>query len=115
MKIRRRPIRIQVWVDEKELAVLTGNAKRSGLSRESYIRSLLNGYVPKEKPGTDFFALTRELHAIGNRMNQIAVKANALGLIDAAGYTENAAELRELTQKIYEAVMLPERMVKNEM
>jgi hypothetical protein len=66
--------------------------------------------VPKEKPGADFFALMRELHAIGNRMNQIAAKANALGIIDATLYANNALELRETTQKIYEAVMLPERL-----
>ena len=100
-----------MYLNKEEHDRLCGNARKSGLAKSNYIRSLLAGYVPKELPGADFFTLMRELHAIGNRMNQIAAKANAIGFIDKEQYTGNASELRETTQKIYEAVMLPERMV----
>jgi len=110
MYLNQRNNRIQIWMNDSEADSLNAKVKRSGLSRESYIRSLMSGYAPKELPGADFFALMRELHAIGNRMNQIAAKANAIGFIDAEQYAGNAGELRETTQRIYEAVMLPERM-----
>ena len=109
MRERRYPV--QIFLNEKEYMALSSNVKKAGLSKSSYIRSLLSSYVPKEMPGADFFALMRELHAIGNRMNQIAAKANAIGYIDAANYAENVLELRKNTQKIYEAVMLPERIM----
>ncbi len=111
--MRERNYAVQLYLNQTEYAALQQNAGRSGLSKSSYIRSLLNGYTPKEMPGADFFTLMRELHAIGNRMNQIAARANAIGLIDAAAYADNAQELRETTQRIYEAVMLPGRMEDN--
>ncbi len=111
--MRERNYPVQIYLNQKEYAALCRHVSKSGLSKSSYIRSLLNGYTPKEMPGADFFALMREIHAVGNRMNQIAAKANAVGLIDADIYTANALKLRETTQKIYEAVMLPERMERN--
>ncbi|UUZ87301.1 hypothetical protein LJK88_04230 [Paenibacillus sp. P26] len=45
--MRKRGIRIQVWVNNEEDARLQANAKKSGLSREGYLRSLINGYIPK--------------------------------------------------------------------
>jgi hypothetical protein len=67
--MRRRAIRIQVWVNHNENAKLQASAKTSGLSQEGYIRSLINGYVPKTMPPPDYFAMMRELHAIGNNLN----------------------------------------------
>jgi len=99
-------------VNDYELANLNTKVKRSGLSRESYIRSLLNGYIPREQPDADFFTLIHELHTIGNQMKQIAVKANTFGVIDAPSYANSVQELCDITQRIYEAVMLPERIVK---
>ena len=46
------------------------------------IRILLHGYEPKEKPDTRFYEAMRQLSAIGNNINQLAVKANTLGFID---------------------------------
>ncbi|MFR1166262.1 MAG: plasmid mobilization relaxosome protein MobC [Adlercreutzia equolifaciens] len=37
--------------------------------------------------------MTRELHAIGNNLNQIARKAHALGTVDAARYDAEARRL----------------------
>ena len=43
---------------------------------------LLNNYEPKEKPDTRFYEAMRQLSAIGNNINQLALKANTLGFID---------------------------------
>ena len=47
------------------------------------IRILLHGYEPKEKPDARFYEAMRQLSAIGNNINQLAVKANTLGFIEA--------------------------------
>lgn len=39
-------------------------------------------YEPKEKPDSKFYEAMRQLSAIGNNINQLAVKANALDFID---------------------------------
>lgn len=43
----------------------------------------MNGFIPPEKPSEDFYIAFKELTGIGNRMNQLAAKANSLGFIDA--------------------------------
>ena len=49
----------------------------------SVIRILIRGYEPKEKPDARFYEVMRQLSTIGNNINQLASKANALGFIDA--------------------------------
>jgi hypothetical protein len=38
---------------------------------------MVKGYKLCEKPDPEFYKMMRELSAIGNRINQLAVKANA--------------------------------------
>ena len=41
---------------------------------------MVMGYRLCEKPDPEFYKIMRELSAIGNRINQLAAKANALEL-----------------------------------
>lgn len=70
-------IKKQFWLSPQEVAEL------AGISESAAIRLLLRGYEPREKPDARFYNTMRELSAIGNNINQLAVKANALGFIDA--------------------------------
>lgn len=107
--MRKRNIRAQVWLNEAESRRLRDNAKRSGLSQENYLRSLVNGYTPKELPPVDFYNMIRELHAIGGNINQLAAKANTTGYMDGAGFEHEAANLRKGILEIQKAVTLPEK------
>ena len=108
--MRTRDIRIQAWLNDAEKERLDCNIKKSGLSREAYLRSLINGYIPKELPSVDYHAMMKQLRAIGNRINQIAVKANTIGFIHADEYALYADELRKTMLKIQSAVTQPEKM-----
>jgi hypothetical protein len=107
--MRKRSIRIQVWLNEKENTYLDDNSKKAGLSCESYLRMLINGFVPKELPPLDYRALIRELQAIGVNLNQIAAKANATGHIDKSVFQYEANRLRRAVLDIQAAVTSPER------
>ena len=107
--MRKRGVRVQVWLNKEENTRLHTSAKKAGLSQEGYLRSLINGYVPKELPPPDYFSMTRELHAIGSNLNQIAAKANATGHIDKTAFQYEANRLRKAVQDIMEAVTAPER------
>lgn len=106
--MRKRSIRIQVWVNQEEVRRLQRQAQQSGLSREAYLRSLINGYVPKTLPPLDYYTMLRELHAIGNNLNQLAVKAHTTGHLDHATFQREADDLRHAVQQIQEAVTAPE-------
>lgn len=82
----KRNIKITFRLNAKEQQQLKKNVKRTGLSQETYIRRLIEGYVPKELPPIDYHAMMRELNAIGNSMNQIAARANATGFLLANEY-----------------------------
>jgi hypothetical protein len=71
-----------VRLTDKEFNRFKENVKKSGLSREAYMRHLINGYVPKEKPDDRFYIVMRQFIGIGNNLNLLAKKANALGFID---------------------------------
>jgi len=107
--MRKRNIQIIVRLNTKEQQYLARQVKKSGLSQESFIRTLINGYVPKELPPPDYYAMMRELHAIGSNLNQIAARANATGHIDRTVFQYEANRLRKTVLDIQTAVTLPER------
>jgi len=105
----KRSIKITFRINEKEREHLVSRAKKSGFSQEAYIRSLLAGYIPKEIPPPDYFAMRRELHAIGNNLNQIAAKAHATGHLDREVFQQEADHLRHAVLQIIKAMSEPER------
>ena len=101
--IRNRNIKIQLWLNKAEARNLQEKAKRSHLSVAAYLRQLISGVVPKEAPPPDFFSMMRELHSIGNNLNQ----AHALNVIDAKHYDDSVLLFEEAVQKILSAVLDP--------
>lgn len=87
--------------------MLNQNVQRSGLTREAYLRVLISGVVPREKPPLDFWAMNRELHYIGNNLNQIARQAHAVNAIDAKHYDEGIQLFQDAVLKIMSAVLDP--------
>lgn len=102
--MRERNIRILFRLSDKEAEAFDALVKQSGLTRAAYLRCLINGLIPIELPPPDYYTFARELNSIGNNLNQIAVKAHVLGVIDAKRYDETARELEEVTKEITKAV-----------
>ncbi len=107
--MRKRSIQIIIRLNNEEHQHLIKQVKKSGLSQEAFIRSLINGYIPKTLPPPDYHSMIRELHAIGNNLNQIAARANAIGHIDKTIFQYEANRLRKAVLDIQAAVTLPER------
>ena len=108
--MRKRNNRIQVRLNSKEYQHFQKLVKKSGLSLEAYLRQLINGIVPRDAPPPDYHAMMRELYRIGNNLNQIAQKANAVGVVDASRYDTAVREFRQAVQTITAAVILPEKL-----
>jgi len=107
--MRNRNVHIQFWLNKKEAQTLDKLVKKSGLSREAYLRHLINGVVPQDAPPPDYFSMMKELHAIGNNLNQIAQKAHVLNVMDVQRYDENVYLFKEAVKTITNAVLLPRR------
>ena len=107
--MRKRNIAILFRLNRKEAETLDKQVKKSGLSRETYLRQLINGLVPRDAPPPDYYSMMRELHQIGNNLNQIAQKAHVLNVIDVQRYDREVRKFRQAVEQITEAVVLPER------
>jgi hypothetical protein len=107
--MRKRTTSFLVRLTAEENEHLQQRVRQSGLSREALVRSLICGYVPKPLPPLDYFALLRDLHAVGNNLNQIAARANTTGHIDTTMFQYEANRLRRTVQEIHAAVTMPER------
>lgn len=78
----QKRIKKQYWLSPEDNAELKRKVKLAGIPEVSVIRILIRGYEPKEKPDDRFYDVMRELNAIGNNINQLVAKANALGFVD---------------------------------
>lgn len=105
--MRKRNIHIQFWLDKGEAQSFDKKVKRSGLSREAYLRHLVNGVVPNDAPPPDYYSMMRELHSIGNNLNQIAQKAHILNVLDMQRYDDNVRLFERAVKTITNAVLLP--------
>ena len=111
--MRKRNLAILFRLNRKEAEALDKKVKKSGLSREAYLRHLISGMVPRDAPPPDYYSMMRELHRIGNNLNQIAQKAHILNVLDVQRYDRDMRMFEDTVKKITEAVILPEPM-KNE-
>ena len=106
----KRNVEIKVRLNRKEAEQLNKRVKKSGLSREGYIRHLISGSVPREAPPPDYYSMMRELYRIGNSLNQVAQKAHTLNVVDVQRYDAAVREFEAAVKKITDAVVLPEPM-----
>jgi len=93
--MKRKPIEIKIRLSENDATVLNRDVKKSGLSRESYLRALIRNTPIKERPPIEFVEVLHFLRGIGNNLNQIALVANSTGSLDAIAYWENVRLLQE--------------------
>lgn len=59
--MRSRNIQIPLRLSEEEYAVLMKKVGKCRCSRESYIRSLINGFSPKEAPPADYYKILSKI------------------------------------------------------
>ena len=103
--MRKRNCRVQVRLDNKEYQGFMKAVRKSGLSQEVYLRHLINGVVPQDAPPPDYYHFMRELHGVGNNLNQIAQKAHVLGVIDERRYDEEMRKF-DLDEDNFENLMI---------
>lgn len=107
--MRKRNVQVLFRLTEEEADELNELVRKSGRSKEAFLRAMVKGYRLCEKPAPDFYQMMRELSAIGNRINQLAVKANALGFVDAPMLRVEARKWHEFQIDIRKRYLLPRR------
>lgn len=108
--MRKRNVQILFRMTEEEAEHLYELVRKSGYSKEALLRAMVKGYRLCEKPAPEFYKILRELSAIGNRINQLAAKANALHYIDTPMLQEEAVRWRQFQTDVRKTYLLPKRV-----
>ena len=107
--MRNRSVQILFRLNEEEAQHLYELVKKSGRSKEAFLREMVKGYRLCEKPDPEFYKIMRELSAIGNRINQLAVKANALGFVDTPMLYDEAKRWRDFRLDVSRSYLVPRK------
>ena len=79
------------------------------MNREQYIRSLINGFSPKEAPPADYYKLNCAVRKVGANVNQLLKVANSIGLLDVPKIRSALEELRKTEQMLWDT-FAPEKV-----
>ena len=107
---RKRSNQFIIRLNDQELDHLNTLVAMAKLSRESYIRMLISGVIPKAAPSKEMLETTRLLRNIANNINQVAKTANSNGSIDVETYKTNYIELQKLIDEIMLLIRAPTKM-----
>ena len=108
--MRKRSVQILFRLNEEEAEYLYELVRKSGRSKEAFLREMVKGYQLCEKPDPEFYRIMRELSAIGNRINQLAAKANALNFIDTPMLREEARMWHDFQLDVRKKYLLPRKV-----
>ena len=93
----------------EEYAHLKATADAAGLKLEPMLRQLILGVELRPRPPDEYAALLRELSAIGNRINQLAAKANTLGFVDAPQLKKEAERWHKFQADVERTFLRPDK------
>lgn len=107
--MRSRKIKKQIWLNDEEDYIMKCNSKAVGMNASDYIRHLIVGYKPKEKPSEQFYKDIKGIRNIGNNINQIARIANARGVVDVPHLRKEIDKLDELIIELKNKYLRPDK------
>ena len=102
--MRKRNVQILFRLTEEEAEQLYSLVKKSGCSKEAFLRGMVKGYRLCEKPDPEFYKMMRELSAIGNNINQIAHWTNGKGYATQVEIHEAVSLVKQAYRRILDTL-----------
>ena len=99
--MRTRTKRVSVRLTEKERNRLNRDCRTAGMSREDYLRALIDHAVIVVRSPEDYRRLSAQITAIERNINQIAHVANSTGRVEKA-YVRQAQEMIEEVRNVFQ-------------
>ena len=100
MENRTRNIHVGTRLNEAEHKKLQELCQRTGLGTTRLLRQLITEAELQAKPTPELRELLRAMDRVGNNLNQLAHRANTIGLIDQAEWDRVKALHRELREEV---------------
>ena len=70
--MRKRNIKIKIFLDGDEKKMFDEKARKSGLSKSEFFRKVILDYKLKEQPDERFYEILTQLRGMANNLNQMA-------------------------------------------
>ena len=107
--MRKNQYNLHIRLDEDERAALEKGLQASGLPLSAYLRRLILGESIQAAPSEELRRLRTEIHQIGNNINQLAIKANALGFVDSQMLKNEVLRWHKFQAAIEREFLRPEK------
>ena len=101
--MRNRNSTFLIRLSQKEMVALNEKVKKSGFSREKFVRKLLSDCKVYEAPPVDFPKLIKEVNRVGSNIEQILRVANAKHIIDVPRLRNELDELDAIEDAMWKA------------
>lgn len=107
---RRHNHGVLLRLTDAEFTKLTRDSSKAGLTKSTYLRQLISKLNPVESPPLDYYKMMEQLYIVGNNLNQIAKKAQALSVIDSDKYDEAIKDYNEIIKLLSDAFIRPRKI-----
>ena len=105
--MKKRNCRFEIRFTKDELSDLTKKARKARLTNAAFIRCAVRGTAVKEVPPADVPVLIREVRRVGDSLNQIMKRANAIGLLDVPQLRKALEDNRTVEKLIVDTYTTP--------
>jgi predicted DNA-binding protein len=95
---------------EKEYNRLCKYAEKAGLPKTTYIRHMINGCCPQERPDMDYYQFMQALYRLGNNLNQVTHLAHKFGSLQTGKLEQLRNQHIDLIRIITKRMILPEKL-----
>ena len=108
--MRNHPITFHIRFTEKEYERLCKYAEKSGLPKTTYIRHMINGNQPREKPPIDHWKFMQKFYDMGSSFDRLRDMAHMQGWIQRISLEETEKAFNRLILQITGAIIMPEKV-----
>ena len=109
--MRKRTIKINVFLNEDEKKIFDEKAKKSGLNKSEFFRKIILEYQLSEKPDERFYEFLHQLRGMATNLNQMAKIYNEnYGYVNTSKYKTMLDEIESFILGLNEVYVLPKKI-----
>ena len=106
--MRKRTIKINVFLNEDEKKIFDDKAQKSGLNKSDFFRKIILGYQLSEQPDERFYEFLHQLRGMATNLNQMAKVYNQnYGYVNVSKYKVMLDEIEAFILGLNEVYVLP--------
>lgn len=109
--MRKRNVKVNVFLSEDEKKIFDDKAKRAGLSKSEFFRKIILDYQLSEKPDVKFYEFLVQLRGMATNLNQMSKIYNQnYGYVNTSKYKRVLDEIEAFILGLNEVYVLPKKI-----